>query len=107
MSNFTKQEEFLDTLKNPQNARTRKSIKKFRKYLSPWNWKVSSRFNESKGIFTVRVRNHQIPELEKNVDHLQVYSAVDCHFSPSIYKYKIDIHQKRFNDITFWVTVPE
>lgn len=105
MLNFTKQEEFLDTLKNPQNTRIREGIKKLRECLSDLNWKVSSRFNKSTCVFTVQVRNHQAVKPELVPGPGQAYAEIYHHFPSSISK--ISVRQKSSNHLIFWITKPE
>lgn len=97
---------FLNTLKDPKNARLRELIKEFRQRLNELGWKVTSRYDKHQNTFRVEANYEMyITDLvtgQAMITKGHVYAAVGDFFPPS--KYRIDIHQMDMKNIIFWIT---
>ena len=97
---------FLDTLKDPENARIRALIKEFRQHLSQVGWKVTSRYDKHQRTFTINARSRE-PYLidlvtgNRMADRTQVYAAIKEFFPTS--QYRLSISQRSSEDILFWI----
>lgn len=82
--------EFLNTLKDPEVAKTRHKIKEFRNELKQWGWMITSRFDKIQRIFTIIV---YIPFDKKNhIDkRRQVYNTMNKIWNPKLYWIEIGV----------------